>query len=62
MGHQANTEAIHEQLKIRFGLKNKWKDFELLSRKIDVLVKTGLGKLQELTLKPYCRQERLKED
>jgi hypothetical protein len=42
-------------MKRKFGERNRWKDFEILGRKIDHLVKMGINKMYDLTLKPYNR-------
>jgi len=60
MENHSNFDAIIEQLCLKFGKKNRWKDFQILGRKIDHLVKLGLYKIQELTSKPYNREERYK--
>ena len=42
-----------EILKARFGDSDKWRDFQIVGKKIDHLIKLGLDRLQEITSKSY---------
>jgi hypothetical protein len=54
-----NIEFIIENLKAKFGENDKWGDFEIVGKKTDNLIKLGLIRLEELTLTPYNRLERM---
>lgn len=51
-------ETICDQLNSQYGPSIKWRDFDTLGRKINQLVKFALIKLQNLTARPYSREER----
>jgi hypothetical protein len=46
MENHNNLEYIIDQLTLKFGKKNRWKDFQILGMKVDHLVKLGLLKIQ----------------
>jgi len=48
-------ECICDFLKEKYGPNVKWRDFELIGRKIDQLIKFALIKLQNLTARPYSQ-------
>ncbi len=48
-------ETICDRLKEKYGPSIKWRDFEVLGRKIDQLIKYALIKLQNLTARPYSQ-------
>lgn len=55
VNNQEADELICDKLKEQYGANAKWRDFEVLGRKIDQLIKFALIKLQNLTARPYCR-------
>jgi hypothetical protein len=65
IGEVTNSDFIIENMKVKFGESDKWRDFQILGRKLDHLIILGLDKMQRLTSNAnfiYNKLEKMAED